>query len=106
MTFTDSGIMLYVVDIAYGSTVTIKNLRIGGAYLHSHYHLYPDGVGAKQQQVNTGQNPAWVLGIVITVEPPLNNHHDMTTSSVSGWGEGHQSTSCDLYGLHTWVWSP
>lgn len=38
-------------DLAYGSTITIKNLRIAGGYLHSHWHLYPEGVGAKQQQV-------------------------------------------------------
>ncbi|XP_019742811.1 protein O-mannosyl-transferase 2 [Hippocampus comes] len=37
--------------LAYGSTVTLKNLRIAGGYLHSHWHLYPEGVGAKQQQV-------------------------------------------------------
>lgn len=39
------------VDLAYGSTITVKNLRIAGGYLHSHWHLYPEGVGAKQQQV-------------------------------------------------------
>lgn len=38
-------------DLAYGSTITIKNLRIAGGYLHSHWHLYPEGVGARQQQV-------------------------------------------------------
>uniref|UniRef100_A0A673BYW6 Protein O-mannosyl-transferase 2 n=1 Tax=Sphaeramia orbicularis TaxID=375764 RepID=A0A673BYW6_9TELE len=37
--------------LAYGSTITIKNLRIAGGYLHSHWHLYPEGVGARQQQV-------------------------------------------------------
>ncbi|XP_061751063.1 protein O-mannosyl-transferase 2 isoform X2 [Nerophis ophidion] len=37
--------------LAYGSTITLKNLRIAGGYLHSHWHLYPEGVGAKQQQV-------------------------------------------------------
>ncbi|XP_077395910.1 protein O-mannosyl-transferase 2 isoform X2 [Festucalex cinctus] len=37
--------------LAYGSTITMKNLRIAGGYLHSHWHLYPEGVGAKQQQV-------------------------------------------------------
>lgn len=38
-------------DLAYGSTITVKNLRIAGGYLHSHWHLYPEGVGVKQQQV-------------------------------------------------------
>uniref|UniRef100_A0A8C5G3H0 Protein O-mannosyl-transferase 2 n=1 Tax=Gouania willdenowi TaxID=441366 RepID=A0A8C5G3H0_GOUWI len=37
--------------LAYGSTITMKNLRIAGGYLHSHWHLYPEGVGAKQQQI-------------------------------------------------------
>uniref|UniRef100_A0A3B3UDW9 Protein O-mannosyl-transferase 2 n=1 Tax=Poecilia latipinna TaxID=48699 RepID=A0A3B3UDW9_9TELE len=37
--------------LAYGSTISVKNLRIAGGYLHSHWHLYPEGVGAKQQQV-------------------------------------------------------
>ena len=39
--------------VAYGATVTIKNHRTGGAYLHSHWHLYPEGIGARQQQVTT-----------------------------------------------------
>ncbi|MCJ8737007.1 hypothetical protein PDJAM_G00018840 [Pangasius djambal] len=38
-------------DLAYGSVITVKNLRIAGGYLHSHWHLYPEGVGAQQQQV-------------------------------------------------------
>ncbi|XP_051502067.1 protein O-mannosyl-transferase 2 isoform X2 [Myxocyprinus asiaticus] len=37
--------------LAYGSIITVKNLRIAGGYLHSHRHLYPEGVGAHQQQV-------------------------------------------------------
>jgi len=38
-------------ELAYGSIVTLKNARVGGGYLHSHFHIYPEGVGAKQQQV-------------------------------------------------------
>lgn len=37
--------------VAYGAVVTFKNHRTGGGYLHSHYHLYPEGIGARQQQV-------------------------------------------------------
>lgn len=37
--------------MAYGAVVTLKNHRTGGGYLHSHWHLYPEGVGARQQQV-------------------------------------------------------
>lgn len=51
--------------LAYQAEVTIKNNRIGGAYLHSHWHLYPEGVGAKQQQVTTyshkDANNIWVI---------------------------------------------
>lgn len=37
--------------VAYGAVVTLKNHKTGGGYLHSHYHLYPKGAGARQQQV-------------------------------------------------------
>ncbi|XP_062325930.1 protein O-mannosyl-transferase 2 [Osmerus eperlanus] len=51
--------------LAYGSTITVKNLRIAGGYLHSHWHLYPEGVGAKQQQVTAylhkDYNNLWLL---------------------------------------------
>lgn len=51
--------------LAYGAEITIKNYRIGGAYLHSHWHLYPEGVGAKQQQVTTyshkDSNNKWLI---------------------------------------------
>ena len=30
-------------DLAFGAVVTLKNARVGGAYLHSHFHLYPEG---------------------------------------------------------------
>ncbi|XP_033885204.3 protein O-mannosyl-transferase 2-like isoform X1 [Acipenser ruthenus] len=39
--------------LAYGSTITMKNVRIAGGYLHSHWHLYPEGVGARQQQITS-----------------------------------------------------
>ncbi|XP_037550439.1 protein O-mannosyl-transferase 2 [Nematolebias whitei] len=51
--------------LAYGSIITVKNLRIAGGYLHSHWHLYPEGAGAKQQQVTTylhkDQNNLWLV---------------------------------------------
>ncbi|KAK5599219.1 Protein O-mannosyl-transferase 2 [Crenichthys baileyi] len=51
--------------LAYGSTITVKNLRIAGGYLHSHWHLYPEGVGAKQQQVTAylhkDHNNMWLV---------------------------------------------
>uniref|UniRef100_A0A8C5WH86 Protein O-mannosyl-transferase 2 n=1 Tax=Leptobrachium leishanense TaxID=445787 RepID=A0A8C5WH86_9ANUR len=37
--------------LAYGSLITMKSLRTAAGYLHSHGHLYPEGVGARQQQV-------------------------------------------------------
>merc|ERR1712172_167188 len=40
-------------EVAYEAVISLKNHRTGGGYLHSHYHLYPEGVGAKQQQVTS-----------------------------------------------------
>lgn len=52
-------------DVAYGAIVTIKNHRTGGGYLHSHWHLYPEGVGARQQQVTAyshkDENNKWII---------------------------------------------
>ncbi|XP_075982905.1 protein O-mannosyl-transferase 2 [Anticarsia gemmatalis] len=39
--------------LAYGALISLKNHRTGGGYLHSHQHLYPEGMGAKQQQITT-----------------------------------------------------
>ena len=39
------------LDLAFGSIVTIKNHRAGGALLHSHPHLYPKEHPPEQQQV-------------------------------------------------------
>nr|XP_060613879.1 protein O-mannosyl-transferase 2 [Anolis sagrei ordinatus] len=51
--------------LAYGSIVTVKNLRMAGGYLHSHWHLYPEGVGARQQQVTAylhkDLNNLWIM---------------------------------------------
>uniref|UniRef100_A0A336M336 Protein O-mannosyl-transferase 2 n=1 Tax=Culicoides sonorensis TaxID=179676 RepID=A0A336M336_CULSO len=51
--------------VAYGAIVTIKNHKTGGGYLHSHYHLYPKGVGARQQQITTythkDDNNRWLV---------------------------------------------
>ena len=40
-------------QVAYGAAITLKNHRTGGGYLHSHFHLYPEGIGSKQQQVKS-----------------------------------------------------
>ncbi|KAF4788582.1 protein O-mannosyl-transferase 2 isoform X1 [Turdus rufiventris] len=51
--------------LAYGSVVTMKNLRMAGGYLHSHWHLYPEGIGARQQQNGTGDsNDFWRIEVV------------------------------------------
>uniref|UniRef100_A0A8C0AYK9 Protein O-mannosyl-transferase 2 n=1 Tax=Buteo japonicus TaxID=224669 RepID=A0A8C0AYK9_9AVES len=51
--------------LAYGSVVTMKNLRMAGGYLHSHWHLYPEGIGARQQQVTAylhkDSNNLWII---------------------------------------------
>ncbi|XP_068203321.1 protein O-mannosyl-transferase 2 isoform X1 [Palaemon carinicauda] len=41
------------LELAYGAEITLKNARTGGGYLHSHIHLYPEGAGARQQQITT-----------------------------------------------------
>ena len=38
-------------QVAYGSIVSLKSQRIGGALLHSHEHLYPEEIGPRQQQI-------------------------------------------------------
>ncbi|XP_048585823.1 protein O-mannosyl-transferase 2 isoform X2 [Nematostella vectensis] len=38
-------------DLAFGSMITLKNHRAGGALLHSHHHLYPKEHAPEQQQV-------------------------------------------------------
>ncbi|XP_035213092.1 protein O-mannosyl-transferase 2-like isoform X1 [Stegodyphus dumicola] len=52
-------------DVAYGAIVTLKNHRTGGGYLHSHWHLYPEGIGARQQQVTAyshkDENNKWLI---------------------------------------------
>lgn len=40
-------------EVAYGAVISLKNHRTGGGYLHSHFHLYPEGIGARQQQITT-----------------------------------------------------
>lgn len=40
-----------ILDLAYGSVFTLKQRRTGGAYLHSHWHLYPEEHPPQQQQV-------------------------------------------------------
>lgn len=51
--------------VAYGAVISLKNHKTGGGYLHSHFHLYPKGVGAKQQQVTTythkDENNKWLV---------------------------------------------
>ncbi|XP_068893281.1 protein O-mannosyl-transferase 2 isoform X1 [Tenebrio molitor] len=52
-------------QVAYGAVITLKNHRTGGGYLHSHYHLYPENVGARQQQITTythkDDNNKWLV---------------------------------------------
>lgn len=53
------------MQVAYGAVITLKNGRTGGGYLHSHWHLYPEGVGARQQQVtgysHKDENNKWMI---------------------------------------------
>jgi len=64
-------------EVAYGAHITIKSQRTGGGYLHSHWHLYPDGIGAKQQQITTyahkDDNNKWIIKKYNEVAPELDN---------------------------------
>ncbi|XP_006157139.2 protein O-mannosyl-transferase 2 [Tupaia chinensis] len=61
--------------LAYGSVITMKNVRMAIGYLHSHRHLYPEGVGARQQQVTTylhkDYNNLWIIKKHNTNSDPL-----------------------------------
>ena len=37
-------------DLAFGAVISLRSHHAGSGYLHSHNHLYPEGVGSKQQQ--------------------------------------------------------
>lgn len=43
---------VFFSELAFGSIITLKNARAGGALLHSHTHLYPKEHPPEQQQVN------------------------------------------------------
>ncbi|KOX71057.1 Protein O-mannosyl-transferase 2 [Melipona quadrifasciata] len=72
-------------QLAYGATITLKNHRTGGGYLHSHWHLYPEGIGARQQQITTyshkDDNNLWFIKKFdtddIPSEPVLVKHGDL-----------------------------
>ncbi|KAJ8674354.1 hypothetical protein QAD02_005616 [Eretmocerus hayati] len=72
-------------QLAYGAKITLKNHRTGGGYLHSHWHLYPEGVGARQQQITTyshkDDNNHWLVkkydSDEFSSEPELVRHGDL-----------------------------
>lgn len=76
-----SGNNLYNASIpeylAYGSVITVKNLQMAIGYLHSHPHLYPEGIGARQQQITTylhkDLNNLWIIKKHNTDSGPLNS---------------------------------
>ncbi|XP_076382009.1 protein O-mannosyl-transferase 2 isoform X2 [Megalopta genalis] len=98
-------------QLAYGATITLKNHRTGGGYLHSHWHLYPEGVGARQQQNGTGDaNDVWKVLImngrdgdaIETVTSKLKFvhylHHCVLTCSgktLPKWAYSQQEVSCN-----------
>lgn len=72
-------------QLAYGAAITLKNHRTGGGYLHSHWHIYPEGIGARQQQITTyshkDDNNLWLVKKFdtedIPKEPVLVKHGDL-----------------------------
>uniref|UniRef100_A0A8C1ZJP2 Protein O-mannosyl-transferase 2 n=1 Tax=Cyprinus carpio TaxID=7962 RepID=A0A8C1ZJP2_CYPCA len=85
--------------LAYGSVITVKNLRIAGGYLHSHWHLYPEGVGAHQQQVTAylhkDYNNLWLVkrpdnsdeSITPIPSPLTKKHLQVTGYGINGSGD-------------------
>lgn len=57
--------------VAYNAVITLKNHKTGGGYLHSHYHLYPEGVGARQQQVRRNRHINSVLHLNLHLDNDL-----------------------------------
>ncbi|CAB3387653.1 Hypothetical predicted protein [Cloeon dipterum] len=59
-------------EVSYGAVVSLKNHRTGGGYLHSHWHLYPEGVGAHQQQITAythkDENNKWAIKPITEIE--------------------------------------
>ena len=51
-------------QVAYGAQVSLKNIGNNG-YLHSHWHLFPEGVGSRQQQItgysHKDENNKWII---------------------------------------------
>lgn len=85
-------------DLAHGSTITIKNLRIAGGYLHSHWHLYPEGVGAKQQQVGLKQLQKQLNGLIsVRVSFILSNLFSLCISNRWQHISIRTTTTCGLF---------
>ncbi|XP_014662971.1 PREDICTED: protein O-mannosyl-transferase 2-like [Priapulus caudatus] len=63
--------------VAYGAILTVKNYRVGGLYLHSHWSLYPKGVGLPHGQITSyffkDDNNKWVIKEVEGETPEVHN---------------------------------
>ncbi|KAJ8045755.1 Protein O-mannosyl-transferase 2 [Holothuria leucospilota] len=72
--------------IAYGSVITLKNHRAAGGLLHSHPHLYPEGIGAQQQQVTAyaykDENNLWLIKKYVEEDTPVGQHDHVNVEFV------------------------
>nr|CAI5820075.1 unnamed protein product [Callosobruchus analis] len=89
--------------VAYGAVITLKNHRTGGGYLHSHFHLYPEGVGARQQQITTythkDDNNKWIIK-KYNEEPNIDKVEIVKNGDlVTGYGENGTGDANDVWRL-------
>lgn len=87
------------LDLAFGSIVTLKNTRAGGALLHSHTHLYPKEHPPEQQQVNM-----FLLSFPLTLYTHLCDTLYVRVPAVTGPLKVSTSGSHCIRDLHSLGW--
>ncbi|CAB4060018.1 POMT [Lepeophtheirus salmonis] len=105
-------------EVAYGAIITLKNHRTAGGYLHSHFHLYPEGIDSLLKKWNdessnevdkNSDNSIDLLrhGDLVRLEHVitarnLHSHHEPAPMSkkmfqVTGYGENGTGDANDVW---------